>query len=262
MMYQLKSTCKLGCGNHSPISMHEWSYNITRAEPCMRLMRRKRLLCFIYLLLVATRQSEKWAQNASRKQETHSLAFWNCSSSPIIYNVSRESIRVAPRPPKLLTPLFVWGWSISEASIFSRKGSKSENNRKEPNFLKSDQQPLSRYLSRVPRNRRENLCTWSSSCPQAYFSYELHACIIASFTFSLLSLSTGSSATCFLDLGIRKLPGTSLESSNWIQKIWIRQHIHNKYNRTGHPQFDKFCLKHIKSYSLVPSFYHFPKILY
>eukprot|EP01018_Ginkgo_biloba_P019496 Gb_13600 [translate_table: standard] len=40
---------------------------------------------------------------------THSLAFWNCSSSPIMYNVSRESMMVAPIPPKSLDPLLDWG---------------------------------------------------------------------------------------------------------------------------------------------------------
>lgn len=31
-----------------------------------------------------------------------------------MYSVSRESTRVAPRPPKLFTPFFVWGWSQKE----------------------------------------------------------------------------------------------------------------------------------------------------
>jgi hypothetical protein len=41
---------------------------------------------------------------------TYSRAFLNWSSRPIMYSVSRESIKVAPRPPKLLTPLFDCGW--------------------------------------------------------------------------------------------------------------------------------------------------------
>lgn len=44
-----------------------------------------------------------------KQLETHSLALWNCSSRPIMYNVSRESTRVAPRPPKLSTPSLVCG---------------------------------------------------------------------------------------------------------------------------------------------------------
>jgi hypothetical protein len=53
----------------------------------------------------------------------YSLAFLNSSFNPIIYNVSSESTRVAPRPPKVLTPFFDCGWTIEEY----KKEKKKEN---------------------------------------------------------------------------------------------------------------------------------------
>lgn len=50
------------------------------------------------------------------------------------------------------------------------------------------------YLEQGAADRRKNH-TWSSSWPQAYFSYELHAWTIASLTLSLRWMSIGSSAT-------------------------------------------------------------------
>ena len=55
------------------------------------------------------------------KSYTHSRAFLNCSSRPIMQSVSRESIKVAPRPPKLLTPFFDCGWHHQEKKTINHE---------------------------------------------------------------------------------------------------------------------------------------------
>lgn len=71
-------------------------------------------------------------------------------------------------------------------------------------------------------------CTWSSSWPHAYFSYELHAWIIASFTFSLLWMSIGSSGTTSFSP-----PLPCGKSSSWVYNLVLAdayrhiQHLKN-----------------------------------
>lgn len=70
---------------------------------------------------------ERW------RRRTHSLALWNWVSRPIINNVSRESTKVAPRPPKLSTPFIECGCEKNskliscKIQIWSRRELKSQN---------------------------------------------------------------------------------------------------------------------------------------
>ena len=124
---------------------------------------------------------------------------------------------------------YMWWNNLERFTIWSYS---NNQNRKKSRRRRRRKQNKTKQIKKLKIKKQINE-TWSSFCPHAYFSYELHAWSIASFTFSLRWMSMGSSGTVlfledllFLPLRPPTFPPILFNSSSCQYNHTFSLHIH------------------------------------